>query len=162
MQIDRLAEIDEAAGGEQLGRRNRNAERQRIGPDQPAVAARPPAAQAGEQAKAAQQADHAIGETDHQPAHHDNVAAVLHLSRSLDFRGCDSRHDLNRMQFPLCYNVLCVSPSTVRSRGERSCRATCGQGYKTVAVKQNTNGFVPAAGPAPAGIVDTMPASQHE
>src|SRR5450759_3340085 len=78
LQIDRFAEIDEPARGEKLCGCDRNAERQRVGPNQAAVAVGPPAAQPAEQAKAAQQADRAIGETDHQSAHYDNVATILH------------------------------------------------------------------------------------
>ncbi len=64
----------------EVGPGDRNAKRQRIGPDQPAVAIRPPAAQAAEQAKAAQQTDRAIGETDQQSAHDDNVATAPALA----------------------------------------------------------------------------------
>jgi len=78
LQIDRFAEIDDVAGGKKLSRSDRNAKRQRKGPDQAGVALGPPAAQAGKQAKPAQQPDRAIGKADHEPAHHDNIATVLH------------------------------------------------------------------------------------
>ena len=78
LQIDRLADIDDAAAAEQLRGRDRDAERQRIGPDQAAVAIGPPAAQAAEQAEAAQQADRAIDEADQQSAHDDNIGHAQH------------------------------------------------------------------------------------
>ena len=51
LQIDRLAEIDHLPRGKELGRGDRHPECQPIGPHQPAVALRPPAAQAAERGK---------------------------------------------------------------------------------------------------------------
>ncbi len=51
LQIDRLAEIDETRRRQQLRRGDRDADRQRIGADQAAIAFRPPAAQAARACK---------------------------------------------------------------------------------------------------------------
>jgi signal transduction histidine kinase len=70
------AEIDDTGCCQKLRRRYRHAKRQRIGPDQAAVAVGPPAAQAAEQTKSAQQTDRAIDEADQQSAHCDNMTTA--------------------------------------------------------------------------------------
>ena len=67
LQIDRLAEVDQAAHCEELRGGNRHGERQREAAHQAAVALRPPIAQAAGQAKAADEADGAEDEADQQP-----------------------------------------------------------------------------------------------
>ena len=122
LQIDRLAEIDDAARRQQLRRGDRDAERQRIGPDQAAVAIGPPAAQAAEQAEAAQQADRAIGETDqrgrsirqccHRPA-----LAFPEFARP---RRPPRRRECN---FRAAITSYVEARPRLSSAGERSCRA---------------------------------------
>jgi len=70
---------------EQLGRGNGNAERQRVGPDQAAIAVGPPSAQTGEEAKPAQQADRAIGE--HEPKKADTPKLRSFLLTLVEFDG---------------------------------------------------------------------------
>src|SRR5262249_42772422 len=64
LQIDRLVEVDQSAGREQLGRRDRNPHCECIGADQAAVALRPPATQAARHAEAGEQPDRTIDQAD--------------------------------------------------------------------------------------------------
>ena len=112
LQIDRLAEIDQTGRRQQLRRGHRHADRQRIGADQAAVAVRPPAAQAGEHAKAAQQADRAIDEADHQSTQHDNIGSACTAFPSEAFTAENGRHSSNKMQISPCYSAACMGQST--------------------------------------------------
>ena len=75
LQINRCAEIDETGGGERLRRHHRGRHRQRVAADAAAVAVVPPVAQAGEQAEAAQQSDHAVSEADQESANQNESGA---------------------------------------------------------------------------------------
>jgi hypothetical protein len=73
--LPRFAEIDDPACGEKLRDDDRHAQRQRVGPDQAAVALRPPTTQAAHQAKPAQQSNRAIGKANDETGKDDDVGA---------------------------------------------------------------------------------------
>ena len=118
---NRLAEIDDAAAASKLRRRYRDAERQRVCADQAAVAVGPPAPQAADQTKAAQQADGAIGKTDQQSAYYHNVAAGQ-LRGFLAFCGSTAGRYIGQ-DFRAAITFQAACQSTARQHKERNSRA---------------------------------------
>ncbi|MFK4676703.1 hypothetical protein ABIF37_009106 [Bradyrhizobium diazoefficiens] len=83
LQVDRLAEIDGAAAGQDLARGDRDSDRQRIGPHQPAVSFRQKAAHAAHQAEAAQQTHGAVDQADDEAGEDDELRGFHRLFSDL-------------------------------------------------------------------------------